>query len=88
MPRFYFDIREGPKFVPDTDGKEFEGLEAAKCHAARLAGAITSGLPLCPAGHVVIIEVCDENKQRVLTMTVSLAIERPDANGPQSPWGV
>jgi hypothetical protein len=88
MPCFYFDIREGPRFIPDPGGEDLEDLEAAKCHAARLAGEITSDLPLRPAGHVIIIEVCDERKQRVLTMTVSLAIERPNGeNQPQMPWG-
>jgi hypothetical protein len=34
------------------------------------------------------IEVCDEHKQRVLTMTVSLAIEQPDdGSRPWIPWG-
>jgi len=88
MPRFYFDIREGPRFVPDPGGEDLEDLEAAKCRAARLAGEITSSLPLRPAGHVIIIEVCDEHKQRVLTMTVSLAIEQPDDRSrPWTPWG-
>ena len=88
MPRFSFDIREGPRFVPDAGGEDLKNLEAAKCYAARLAGEITSDLPLRPAGHVIIIEVCDEHKQRVLTMTVSLAIEQPnDGSRPWAPWG-
>jgi hypothetical protein len=88
MPHFYFDIREGPRFVPDPGGEDLEDLEAAKCHAARLASEITSDLPLRPAGHVIIIEVCDEHKRRVLTMTVSLAIEQPNGeNQPWTPWG-
>jgi hypothetical protein len=37
MPRFYFDIREGPRFVPDPGGEDLADLEAAKCYAARLA---------------------------------------------------
>jgi hypothetical protein len=88
MPRFSFDIREGPRFVPDPGGEDLEDLEAAKCYAARLAGEITRDLPLRPAGHVIIIEVCDEHKQRVLTMTVSLAIEQlDDGSRPWTPWG-
>jgi hypothetical protein len=88
VPRYYFDIREGPRFVPDAGGEELADLEAAKCHGARLASEITHDLPLRPAGHVIIIEVCDEHKQRVLTMTVSLAIEQAD-DGSRSwtPWG-
>jgi hypothetical protein len=29
MPRFYFDVREGPQFTPDHEGLEFNSLDAA-----------------------------------------------------------
>ena len=29
MPRFFFDIRSGDTFVPDTTGVELAGIEAA-----------------------------------------------------------
>jgi hypothetical protein len=38
MPRYYFDIREEPRFLPDNGGEELDGLDAAKCRAAHLAG--------------------------------------------------
>ncbi|MFC4172506.1 DUF6894 family protein [Microvirga sp. GCM10011540] len=88
MTRFHFDIREGSRFVPDPGGEELESLEAAKCHAVDLAAQIARDLALRPTGHVVIIEVCNEHKQRVLTLTVSLTIERPNAETqPHTPWG-
>ena len=87
MPRYYFDIREGPRFLPDTGGEELEGLDAAKRHAAHLAGEITKGMSLNPASHVVIIEVCNEHKERVITVTVALSVERPNAKDqPVNPW--
>ena len=86
MPRYYFDIREGPRFLPDKGGEEFDGLDAAKCHAAYLAGEIARGMPLKPASHVVIVEVCNEDKERVITVTVALSIERPE-NPSLTPWG-
>jgi hypothetical protein len=88
MPRFYFDVRQGPRFSHDNGGKELEGVEDAKCHAAQLAGEMTRDMPLDPADHVVIVEVRNEHKQRILTMTVSLAIEQPGAERqPHNPWG-
>ena len=30
MPRFYFDVRDGEKFVSDDDGLEFPGIREAK----------------------------------------------------------
>jgi hypothetical protein len=28
MPRYYFDIREGPRFIPDPGGEDLGDLEA------------------------------------------------------------
>jgi hypothetical protein len=35
MMRYFFDIREGDKFVPDDEGMEFPHVEAAQMEAAR-----------------------------------------------------
>ena len=35
MPRFYFGVREGARFVPDEIGLEFDSLDAAERAAAR-----------------------------------------------------
>ena len=40
MPRFYFDIREGTRFVSDEGGIEFDSLDAAEHHAAQTAAEI------------------------------------------------
>ena len=34
MPRFYFDVREGPQFVPDDEGLELSDVDAAEREAA------------------------------------------------------
>jgi hypothetical protein len=76
MPRYHFDIREGLRFRPARAGEEFEDLGSAKGHAVHLAGAIAKEMPLDPSSnHVVIVEVCNELKERVITVTVSLWIE-------------
>jgi hypothetical protein len=76
VPRFYFDVREGARFAPDDDGLEFPDLDAAEREAAQAAASI--GHDLLPKGDTreVTVEVCNEHRQRVLTVTVSMHIER------------
>jgi hypothetical protein len=75
MPRFYFDIREGTRFVPDDTGHDFDGLDTAEDQAVRTATEI--GRDLFPSGaREIIVEVRNENGQRVLTVTVNIHIER------------
>jgi len=40
VPRFYFDVREGARFVPDDEGLEFEDLDVAEREAAETAAQI------------------------------------------------
>jgi hypothetical protein len=35
MPRFYFDVCEGVRFIPDDQGLELDGLEVAERIATR-----------------------------------------------------
>lgn len=76
MPRFFFDIREGARFVEDTEGLEFPDLDAAEREAAETAASI--GRDLLPKGvaREVTVEVSNEHRQRVLTVTVSLTLDR------------
>ena len=76
MPRFYFDIREGVRFVPDEEGLEVPDLDAAEREAAEAAAEI--GRSLLPVGMArsVTVEVRNEHGQRVVTATVTLAVDR------------
>ena len=78
MSRFYFDVREGTRFTPDEQGLEFENLDAAECEAATAAAEI--GRDLLPKGDAreITVEVRNEYRQRVLTVTASLEIHRVD----------
>ena len=69
MPRFYFDIREGVRFVPDDEGLEFPDLDTAEREAATTAAEI--GRELLPKGaaRCVTAEV---------TATVTMAVDRVD----------
>jgi hypothetical protein len=76
MPHFYFDIREGARFVPDDTGLELPDLDAAEREAAK--GAVEIGRDRLPSGDAreVTIEVKNEHQQRVLTVMVSMHVER------------
>ncbi len=94
MPRFYFDIREGTRFVSDEDGIEFDSLDAAEDHAVQTAAEI--GRDNLPNSKVRenVVEVRNEHKQRVITVAVFMRIQRvaplpepPDVEGsPPIPW--
>jgi hypothetical protein len=76
MPRFYFDVREGPQFTPDNEGLEFNSLDAAEYEAARAAAEIgREDLPKGKASEVTV-EVRDEHGQRVLTVAVAMTVRR------------
>jgi hypothetical protein len=76
LPRFYFDVREGASFAPDDEGLEFPDFDAAEREAAEAAASI--GRDLLPRGDAreVTIEVRNEHRQRVLSATVSMHLER------------
>lgn len=76
MPRFYFDVREGASFTPDNGGLEFDGLDGAERAAAELAADL--GRDRLPKGETraVTVELADEHRQRVLTVRVSMEIDR------------
>ena len=78
MPRFYFDVREGARFIPDEEGLELDSLDAAEVAAAE--GAAEIGRDRLPKGDTrdVTVEVRNEHGQRVLTVTVSMEIDRVD----------
>jgi len=76
MPRFYFDVREGTKFFPDEEGLEFDSLEAAEHEAATAAAGIGRDSLPKGDGREVTVEVRNEHRQRVLTVKVSLDIDR------------
>ena len=76
MPRYHFDVREGRLFVEDRDGLEFPDLDTAEQEAIQAAASI--GKERLPRGDTrdVTVEVRNERRQRVLTVKVSLEIDR------------
>ena len=78
MPRFYFDVREGVRFTEDEEGLELPDCNAAEREAAEAAASI--GRDMLPKGtaRVVTVEVRNEHGQRLVTATVTLAVDRVD----------
>jgi hypothetical protein len=78
MPLFYFDVREGVRFAPDDTGTECPDIDAAEHEAAVAAAAI--GRDLLPKGcaRSVTVEVRNMHGQRVVTATVTMAVDRVD----------
>jgi hypothetical protein len=76
MPRFYFDVREGTRFFSDHEGVECHDLDAAERLAAESAAEIGRDVLPNPEFRDVTIELRNEHKQRVLTVTVTMHVER------------
>jgi hypothetical protein len=71
MPRFYFYIRRGPLVYLDEHGQEFGSLDAAESEAASLAREIEDNSRLSDVWDVTV-EVRNERRQTVLTITVAM----------------
>ena len=83
MTRFHFDVRDGPMFAPDEEGTELDGLDAVKHEATEAALEIGRDRLRRGDSRAVTIEVRDEHCRQVLTVTVSLEINRVDPQSQQ-----
>jgi hypothetical protein len=75
MPRFYFDIRAGAESMPDPEGLELDGLEAAEHEATQTALAL--GRDWLARVRELHVEVRDEEHRPRLTLKVALSVEWP-----------
>jgi hypothetical protein len=75
VARYYFDIQNGARVVPDDEGAEFDSLDAAVQSAARSAAEIGTGRLAKGDTSDVVIQVRDEGGQRVCTVTASMKID-------------
>ena len=76
MPRFYFDVREGARFIPDETDIELDSLDAAEYEAARGAADIGRDRLLKNDTGDVIVEVRDEQGQQVVTAGISMEVRQ------------
>jgi hypothetical protein len=86
MARYYFDVQNGKPLVRDDEGAEFDSLEAVVHAAARSAAEIVTNRLARGDTSDVVIEVRDEQNQRVCTVTASMRIDRHGSShqGPHS----
>jgi hypothetical protein len=86
MPRFYPDSREGSRFAPDDEGLEFPDIDTAEHAAATAAAGIGRDLLPNPEFRDITIEVRNEHRQRVCTVTLTMHIDRvhPSPEAPHS----
>jgi hypothetical protein len=84
VARYYLDIHDGEQLVRNDEGSEFDSLDGAMQAAARSATEIgTSWLARGDTSDVVI-EVRNEQNQRVGTVTASMVIKQ-HVSRPQEP---
>ena len=74
MPRFYFDVSEGPKFMPDEEGFDLDSLDAAEREATRTL--VQLGRDWLPRAHDVSIQIRDERHCQVLAVSLAIKVER------------
>jgi hypothetical protein len=74
MPRFYFDVSEGQKFIPDDEGFEMESLNAAEHEATQ--ALIQLGRDWLACAREVGIQVRDEQRRPVLALSLEMKVER------------
>jgi hypothetical protein len=76
MPRFYFDIRAGQLLIEDRDGSDLGTFDEAEQEAVQITASTgRDRLPLRRTSEVCV-DVRDERRTRVLTVTLTLGIKR------------
>ncbi len=74
MPRFYFDVGQGPKLIRDEQGFVLDNLNAAEHEATQ--SLIQLGRDWLPRAREVSILVRDEQHRQVLALSIAIRIER------------
>ena len=78
MPRFYFDLSLDAFTSRDEVGSEIDNLHVAELEARRTAGELARDRLFLWQGATsedIRVEVKDEQRQPVLTVTVSIQVE-------------
>ena len=74
MPRFYFDVYDGDRILPDEEGCELNSPDAVEHEATQTA--IQLGRHWLPRVREVTVRVRNEHHRIVLALTISLSVER------------
>jgi len=85
MPRFYFDTDDGERHTRDGEGLILSDLDDAREHALRAAGEMVRTAIPDRAHRFVAIEVLGEDRHPLLTVQVTVEVQR---HGPRLPSGI
>jgi hypothetical protein len=81
MPRFHFDLFMGSHVNLDEEGHEVASLQAAEIQAMRTAGELARdrlNMVRDANSEDIRVELRNEHQQPVLTVMVSIRIQRAD----------
>ena len=76
MPLFYFDVRDGQKFISDEEGLELPDIDGAREEAARALADMARDVLPSSVVREMAIEVRDEDKEPLLRTTLRFEFER------------
>jgi hypothetical protein len=76
VPKFYFDVCQDGQLYSDEDGQELADIDAAEIEAAEAGAAIARDVFPKKRGGELVIQVRDQNRQHLTTVSVDLRIAR------------
>ena len=75
MPRYFFDTYDGHRFVPDEEGRELEGFQAAKDEAQRALPEMARDELPDGDQKAFVVSVRNEAGRVILRVALSLVVE-------------
>jgi hypothetical protein len=76
MPRYYFDTHDGGTYLPDDEGQDLDGMEAARLQAQTgLADIARDVVPGDGPERTMVVAVRDEAGKLVLRAALVLMVE-------------
>jgi hypothetical protein len=76
MPRFYFDVRDGDKFIGDDEGIECRDIDVAGDTAAAALGDMAKDVLPGPLIHEMAVEVRDSEGVSLLRAALRFELQR------------
>ena len=76
LARFYFDVRDGSKFIRDENGLELSGVDQARDEAATTLAELVKGRLPGVFEYEIAIEVRDEAKEPLLRAMLRFEVQR------------
>ena len=79
MSRYYFDLRDDARFVPDTAGMEFRDFDHAALEAVKsLMEYALEVVPGGPDGREIVMVMKDENRRALLTAVLTFELVKTE----------